>query len=48
MNGWAGQRQRCWRNDGPELREVGLPFTAEQFFAIFTEYNRAFWPVVVL
>ena len=24
-----------------------LPFIAAQFFAIFGEYNRAFWPVVV-
>jgi hypothetical protein len=25
---------------------VGLPFTSEQFFAIFAEYNHNFWPVV--
>jgi hypothetical protein len=26
---------------------VGLPFTPDQFFDIFAEYNRTFWPVVV-
>lgn len=26
---------------------MGLPFTPEQFFGIFAEYNRAFWLVVV-
>jgi hypothetical protein len=25
---------------------VTLPFTPEQFFAVFVEYNRAFWPIV--
>jgi hypothetical protein len=26
---------------------MGLPFTPEQFFRVFAEYNRAFWPVVL-
>lgn len=26
---------------------MGLPFTDEQFFRIFADYNGAFWPVVV-
>jgi len=26
---------------------VNLPFTPEQFFAVFADYNRALWPVVV-
>lgn len=25
---------------------MALPFTPEQFFGIFAEYNRAFWPIV--
>ena len=25
-----------------------LPFTPDQFFGIFAEYNRAFWPIVVV
>jgi hypothetical protein len=26
---------------------VELPFTGDQFFEVFAEYNRAFWPVVL-
>lgn len=26
---------------------MGLPFTSDQFFAVFAEYNRAFWFVAV-
>ena len=24
-----------------------LPFTPDEFFAVFAEYNRAFWPVAI-
>lgn len=26
---------------------MGLPFTPDQFLAVFADYNRAFWPMVV-
>jgi hypothetical protein len=26
---------------------MGLPFTPDEFFAVFAEYNRAFWPIAV-
>jgi hypothetical protein len=27
---------------------MGLPFTSDQFFGLFADYNRAFWPVAVV
>jgi hypothetical protein len=32
---------------GSGEREVSLPFTPEQFFGVFAEYNDALWPAVV-
>jgi hypothetical protein len=30
------------------LNDVQLPFTADQFFGIFADYNQTFWPVAVV
>jgi len=27
---------------------VGLPFSADQFFGVFADYNRTFWPIAAL
>lgn len=35
-----------WRR--PELSRMELPFTPDQFFTVFAEYNEAFWPVVLV
>jgi hypothetical protein len=40
--------RRLQRVQGPRLRGVMLqmPFTADQFFAVFEGYNRSVWPPI--
>jgi hypothetical protein len=40
---------RAWLAPAPELDfAVTLPFTTEQFFRVFAEYNTAVWPLQIL